>query len=681
MSSSPTESRADAAPRPGGSACPFEGGARDDKIHFPDVLDVLPLREKAAPRFGRRASTPRGGGDGAASDCVSASSSPWFPLALESLDVEERRARELADCTVDVLANTAPADIATPVPGLDATDGSDVDAETALAEEARCQRYFDEKLQSATLAPGGDPVLASPAWIEIPARDPATSSSAEATPEVATPRRRFGALDALEYTPTSPLLRPPSLTRHRPLGRGMDAVFAARASRLAAETEGAAPLAPESLRDVVEEDRRERADPNASHRSSFESVKNGLYELFCATDSKESESEEVPPEVLGMATGVATPIASPPRDGFAGISPIPNELDEEEEGEGAEAVRALAGRELFAPPVSSPRTPACVSPDPNASPPFAPRANKTRARTGEGVDEAESAALATSATRLDMDASAEEDANDFAEDAETAEAPAPGTPPAARGERNPIAAGVEEDGWAKKRRPCATCRCATCGSRFSRASESKWTQKEVDSEEDDSARAALDDSHDLMLDPRTVRAALLAEDGFSVASVRNKRSERRGRRKVDGDRPGTAKAAPRRSEALDSAEGAFGFAAILEARARNRMVELGSALRDDRFASARAPPSRGTSFLDDSAARRTHRASPSLDSSAFSTRRDTPLHDVLAKFSPAGPPAAAKGGKRLEFGVEGTAERFRDDDDVDPYAFTAEIRRILNAVR
>tara|TARA_B100001540_G_C15589757_1_gene543492 strand:- start:523 stop:735 length:213 start_codon:yes stop_codon:yes gene_type:complete len=70
-----------------------------------------------------------------------------------------------------------------------------------------------------------------------------------------------------------------------------------------------------------------------------------------------------------------------------------------------------------------------------------------------------------------------------------------------------------------------------------------------------------------------------------------------------------------------------------------------------------------------------------LDSSAFSTRRDTPLHDVLAKFSPAGPPAAAKGGKRLEFGVEGTAERFRDDDDVDPYAFTAEIRRILNAVR
>ena len=58
-----------------------------------------------------------------------------------------------------------------------------------------------------------------------------------------------------------------------------------------------------------------------------------------------------------------------------------------------------------------------------------------------------------------------------------------------------------------------------------------------------------------------------------------------------------------------------------------------------------------------------------------------PLHDVLAKFSPAGPPAAAKGGKRLEFGVEGTAERFRDDDDVDPYAFTAEIRRILNAVR
>ena len=417
MSSSPTESRADAAPRPGGSACPFEGGARDDKIHFPDVLDVLPLREKAAPRFGRRASTPRGGGDGATSDCASASSSPWFPLALESLDVEERRARELADCTVDVLANTAPADIATPVPGLDATDGSDVDAETALAEEARCQRYFDEKLQSATLAPGGDPVLASPAWIEIPARDPATSSSAEATPEVATPRRRFGALDALEYTPTSPLLRPPSLTRRRPLGRGMDAVFAARASRLAAETEGAAPLAPESLRDVVEEDRRERADPNASHRSSFESVKNGLYELFCATDSKESESEEVPPEVLGMATGVATPIASPPRDGFAGISPIPNELDEEEEGEGAEAVRALAGRELFAPPVSSPRTPACVSPDPNASPPFAPRANKTRARTGEGVDEAESAALATSATRLDMDASAEEDANDFAEDA------------------------------------------------------------------------------------------------------------------------------------------------------------------------------------------------------------------------------------------------------------------------
>ena len=88
-------------------------------------------------------------------------------------------------------------------------------------------------------------------------------------------------------------------------------------------------------------------------------------------------------------------------------------------------------------------------------------------------------------------------------------------------------------------------------------------------------------------------------------------------------------------------------------------------------ASFREPNAKSTtSFLDDSAAR----------------AWDGPLHKVLSSFSPAGRsevPAQGKGlgaGKRLDFEERETEDSGRDAER-DPYAFTAEIRRILDAVR
>ena len=163
-----TSSATSRAPNP---ACPFESGVRADKINFPEVLEVLPLRDAASDG---ETDAARRAGDGEEEDNTR--------FALESLDVEDRRARDLADCTVEVVANTAPADLDVPehAGGEDDAvedDASDASSEDELAaamrlaaaaaveaEEIRCQKYFDEKEAAARVSGGRDPALCSPLW-------------------------------------------------------------------------------------------------------------------------------------------------------------------------------------------------------------------------------------------------------------------------------------------------------------------------------------------------------------------------------------------------------------------------------------------------------------------------------------------------------------------------------------
>ena len=104
-----TSSATSRAPTP---ACPFESGVRAGKINFPDVLEVLPLRDAASDG---ETDAARRAGDGEEEDNTR--------FALESLDVEERRARDRADCTVEVVASTAPADLNVPARAGDEVRG------------------------------------------------------------------------------------------------------------------------------------------------------------------------------------------------------------------------------------------------------------------------------------------------------------------------------------------------------------------------------------------------------------------------------------------------------------------------------------------------------------------------------------------------------------------------------
>ena len=107
-----TEDAPDVAP------CPFDRDVRADRINFPDVRDVLPLEDELGEEFDadkenenpcRTEKKPPG----------RFSSPETWPtvrgrrLALTALDVEEVRARDLAESAVEVLANTFPVDILT----------------------------------------------------------------------------------------------------------------------------------------------------------------------------------------------------------------------------------------------------------------------------------------------------------------------------------------------------------------------------------------------------------------------------------------------------------------------------------------------------------------------------------------------------------------------------------------
>ena len=92
--------------------CPFEAGGGVDKINFPDVRDVLPFRgarrRKVRGRTGlqRHAEEDEPDEPDDEDDRINygGDEDGGLNLALEGLDVEEMRARELANCTIDVLS-------------------------------------------------------------------------------------------------------------------------------------------------------------------------------------------------------------------------------------------------------------------------------------------------------------------------------------------------------------------------------------------------------------------------------------------------------------------------------------------------------------------------------------------------------------------------------------------------
>jgi|AntAceMinimDraft_11_1070367.scaffolds.fasta_scaffold21252_4 hypothetical protein len=109
--------------------CPFEGGGEGAKVNFPDVRNVLPFRGARRRKGGGVVGEGGGSGgddDGDRSDGYGdengaerfPSSGGLYGLALEALDVEETRAHELANCTIDVLANTFPVDFDADIDGL-----------------------------------------------------------------------------------------------------------------------------------------------------------------------------------------------------------------------------------------------------------------------------------------------------------------------------------------------------------------------------------------------------------------------------------------------------------------------------------------------------------------------------------------------------------------------------------
>ena len=311
--------------------CPFESGARLDKVNFPDVLLVLPLRGVAGSDgtpVGRRA------GDDLAEDNTA--------FALEAMDVEERRARDLADCTVEVTANTSPCDI--DVPENCDGDALDVSSEDELAlamrvgadaakeaDEMRCQTYFDEKEVAARVSGGRDPALCSPLW-EVDSPVPADergSPAVSASPMSSSySPSRYAGSPGDSWSPTleqhdnnSPNARhqsklPLTPPRRRPFGRGTQRTRARVFQSVEEGDEGDENVVPDENADTVAQliemtprsvRVTQHVGEDSQNRNSFDSVKNGLYALFCRE----------------AGTPARTLEANTKDCDFAGISPIP----------------------------------------------------------------------------------------------------------------------------------------------------------------------------------------------------------------------------------------------------------------------------------------------------------------------------------------------------------------------
>ena len=405
----------------------FGCAIRRDKL--PDVLDAPPPRPRSAParqhprrsRPTRRAETARAIRSAGSWTTISPPSPYRGKLALEALDVEEARAAELADCTIEVLANSRPAPL-TPIPIPAESDEIDSEDElesarnlaARVADELRCQRYFDDKTAAARL--GRDPVLSSPAWIDA---RPETASPRgrmiDPRPKTTNPRPRRDPSPLPGVAPHLP--RPPSTP---PRGRGAAV--------------SASPLG--SLRSRRAR-RRRRSD------ASFESVKNGLYELFCRsaegdgrgardegggepemrTDMRtETRAETMAETVAETAldrrrtngtTSAETRSTHPTHPmspdasmcGFADISPIVPYRDEDHDEDATDLTsrgyifETDAPFEPFESGFESPRATTRIGP---GSPPPGPpsRARKTRSRTAD--DFADAMDLSATATRLGL---------------------------------------------------------------------------------------------------------------------------------------------------------------------------------------------------------------------------------------------------------------------------------------
>ena len=749
--------------------CPFDSAARFDRINFPDVLDALPPRASAfgTPLNGiRERSRPTRRAEDGARDPVGGfvDDDPRTPspyrgkLALEALDVEEARAAELADCTIEVLANSRPAPL-TPIPIPAESDEIDSEDElesarnlaARVADELRCQRYFDDKTAAARL--GRDPVLSSPAWIDARLRGHVSASEDDRSPtqndQSTSPPGSISLSRAWSPTPS------PGPPRRRPRGRGA-ARFAA--SPLGEPGESTSP-------------RADGVDPDAS----FESVKNGLYELFCRsaeedeaaaretravaetemrTDMRtEMRAETVAETVAETAldrrrtngtTSAETRSTHPTHPmspdasmcGFADISPIVPYRDEDHDEDATDLTsrgyifETDAPFEPFESGFESPRATTRIGP---GSPPPGPpsRARKTRSRTAD--DFADAMDLSATATRLGLrmddvaDARAPNTPDVSEDDAETVVSE-PRSAAKKREEEEEeedeeeatamalaVARAVSdatETAFDDENAPAPRCEsCGRCVPSFplGRASRSSnvatpipggGSDADVSDAEDDSARAEDDfDRHVLARTPR--------------ARVSSRRRRRRALRDASTSRDvsvgfwnatadeRTARETPFGRKAAGLSSSASGFAALLAARTDARRP-LAKETPRATFVAPRFPFALDDSTRFAGTGSRATRVNPSPDGASFgepnakttssflddsaSRAWDGPLHKVLASFSPAGDGdglAWEKGigaGKRLDFDAREMEDPGRDAAR-DPYAFTAEIRRILDAVR
>jgi hypothetical protein len=456
-------------------ACPFETGARLDKINFPDVLEVLPLRGVAT---GDGTAVTRGArGDNTEDNTA---------FALEAMDVEERRARDLAECTVEKVANTSPAAFEVPENVDDEIDdaASDVSSEDELVaatrvaklasehlEEMRCQSYFDQKEKVARGLGGRDPALCSPVWEEespspgdvsgSAVGDSPSSSVCSPMPCAGSPDLRSPQFDVahrggetgFSRAQTRLPLTPP---RRRPFGRGVRT----RPRVFASVDEGDENVVPETnmARVVQKEASETRATRGVEHggetnenekenhlspSNKFDSVKNGLYAAFCAEASTPWRAEAVGTPSRGDTNTHACD--------FAGISPIPTISHSDFPSESPDTRRERGGnirrRSLFDFREDERGVAAAIAAiaddvsledsfefdSPNATPVpnthLPPRLNrrggptKTRPRTGFGLDgETEETNPARAAVRLDL-----------VEFTRAAATPLPATPPLCHG--------------------------------------------------------------------------------------------------------------------------------------------------------------------------------------------------------------------------------------------------------
>ena len=106
-----------------GPACPFESGVRATRSTSPTFSRCFRARRGVGRRDGRRAPSGRRRGGG------------QHAIRARVAGRGGSRARDLADCTVEVVANTAPADLDVPEHAGGEDDAVEDDASDASSED------------------------------------------------------------------------------------------------------------------------------------------------------------------------------------------------------------------------------------------------------------------------------------------------------------------------------------------------------------------------------------------------------------------------------------------------------------------------------------------------------------------------------------------------------------------